>query len=103
MDRRTGRKIVGITPARAGKTRNSIRSMDVMRDHPRACGKDFMMSQKNSLKLGSPPRVRERLTSDHPMLDEERITPARAGKTLDINANWILNQDHPRACGKDTS
>ena len=31
---------IGITPARAGKTRNFCRRRCFMRDHPRACGEN---------------------------------------------------------------
>ena len=39
---------------------------------------------------------------DQPMIpDLARITPAYAGKTDRVHSWRILQQDHPRVCGKD--
>ena len=77
-----GRQI-GITPARAGKTRNTTRQSARAKDHPRSCGKDFCMCSASILNTGSPPLVRERL--------------------LVFGACAAMHRDHPRSCGKDAS
>ena len=59
-------KLVGITPARAGKTRRFLPAMNKTRDHPRSCGKD------EYCQTG--------------MLSSGWITPARAGKTCIFDA-----------------
>ena len=92
---------VGITPARAGKT-GPLRFVTLAsRDHPRSCGKDFLMDLPNFLILGSPPLVRERLNVTIFRDADLRITPARAGKTILIRPAATDSRDHPRSCGKD--
>ena len=94
---------LGITPARAGKTRACRRLNPSTQDHPRSCGKDVKMLDKDAVVLGSPPLVRERLSSQFLPGIFFRITPARAGKTDDIPVRINVSQDHPRSCGKDLS
>ena len=53
----------------------------VVRDHPRSCGKDRSFPLYFVSTSGSPPLVRERRPSKHARQPENRITPARAGKT----------------------
>ena len=70
-----------ITPAHAGKTDKLSYSKLKDRDHPRACGENFLYADTDSLHLGSPPRMRgkpKRLLVDS---FGDRITPAHAGKT----------------------
>ena len=71
-----------ITPARAGKTFLSTCGSSRMGDHPRSCGKDKRASIILAAKLGSPPLVRERQHSLFKIINNNRITPARAGKTF---------------------
>ena len=71
----------GITPARAGKTDEAPAVEAMNRDHPRSCGKDESVREKNPALKGSPPLVRERPSLARPMYVSSRITPARAGKT----------------------
>ena len=51
----------GITPASAGKTFLLSSQLTWTWDHPRECGKNFNQCFLQSLQLGSPPRVREKL------------------------------------------
>ena len=72
---------MGITPARAGKTR-SARPLSALKwDHPRSCGKDPGLTVQSLSRLGSPPLVRERRARAMADTRERGITPARAGKT----------------------
>ena len=71
----------GITPAYAGKTLYSGYSIHKVWDHPRVCGKDSNYTILNLEKIGSPPRMRERLYNPQLSKHEGRITPAYAGKT----------------------
>ena len=91
----------GITPARAGKTRRSVRRRFLFRDHPRSCGKDVYSNALAGAAMGSPPLVRERRFYRRVRGLHTGITPARAGKTGIIGHNWFDCQDHPRSCGKD--
>ena len=36
-------------------------------------------------------------------LEQERITPAHAGKTNSVVTEVVVSADHPRACGENTS
>ena len=70
-----------ITPARAGKTMR-VRLLYAKReDHPRACGENNGMRFLVIGKIGSPPRVRGKLEPNTKRDPDNRITPARAGKT----------------------
>ena len=93
----------GITPAYAGKTiaRNGLKR--VVQDHPRVCGKDFMLGVIVMEAKGSPPRMRERRTQIYKAMTSQRITPAYAGKTLAFLCPALTYGDHPRVCGKDES
>ena len=51
--------------------------------------------------FGSPPRMRERLFLTNSCGVFDRITPAYAGKTLQIALCAFHIRDHPRVCGKD--
>ena len=91
----------GITPAYAGKTTRLLKKTLAFWDHPRVCGKDLFLFGLRTRRLGSPPRMRERLLSVRGLENSLRITPAYAGKTS-FQPNWCTQlQDHPRVCGKD--
>jgi len=91
-----------ITPAHAGKTMDSTFSTSAMRDHPRACGKDLPRLGDSLPIQGSPPRMRERPSGEIVWAGKVRITPAHAGKTPEGLTHRTRDQDHPRACGKDS-
>ena len=93
----------GITPARAGKTRSTLRVNPVSEDHPRACGENEDRCSQSRSKQGSPPRVRGKLHSKKQMNIEVRITPARAGKTGSGSRRYWRPEDHPRACGENAA
>ena len=50
---------------------------------------------------GSSPRVRGKLEVPVRVVDEDRLIPARAGKTYDAYAVALANGTHPRACGEN--
>ena len=91
----------GITPARAGKTRCGRVLRLRWQDHPRSCGKDRWPVVGLMASLGSPPLVRERHKNYYPEPYNDRITPARAGKTAGCTVWPGMHRDHPRSCGKD--
>ena len=70
-----------ITPAGAGKTRESLNY--ATRD------------------IGSPPQVRGKPPEDEIERVYIRITPAGAGKTADCRQVRNLYEDHPRRCGEN--
>ena len=90
-----------ITPAHAGKTIFVSRDIDESWDHPRACGENYGPLRFIRTYLGSPPRMRGKLSFRSPFTRHCRITPAHAGKTNNIQFVHSLPQDHPRACGEN--
>ena len=90
-----------ITPACAGKTLFKYVKPSSTWDHPRVCGKNYLVSSKTQEIPGSPPRVREKLLASDGQGGYRRITPACAGKTASIKPLIPADQDHPRVCGKN--
>ncbi len=70
-----------ITPACAGKTALPCICISAHSDHPRVCGENFFNSPLWYSIIGSPPRVRGKLTRRAGAWRRPRITPACAGKT----------------------
>ena len=70
-------------------------------DHPRACGENAALFVRINIGQGSPPRVRGKRVCSLNNTIRSRITPARAGKTTDVRGNFMVLQDHPRACGEN--
>ena len=75
-----GQGVQGITPARAGKRYFLHFSLELVRDHPRACGEESAIDATENKIKGSPPRVRGRVRQFQPDANFPGITPARAGK-----------------------
>ena len=65
------------------------------------CEKNLGKSCTKQGKLGSPPRVREKLKQWEAGLVGNRITPACAGKTRLETMEMLVVRDHPRVCGKN--
>ena len=49
---------------------------------------------------GSPPRVRGKACRCPPLDTNQRITPARAGKSAAVAKRQLFKGDHPRVCGE---
>ena len=91
----------GITPACAGKTFCQLRSVRRVRDHPRVCGENLIRAQFVPACPGSPPRVRGKRAVGFALLCGTGITPACAGKTLQLRHSTLQVLDHPRVCGEN--
>ena len=65
------------------------------------CGKNIKKEFRRFNSLGSPPRVREKLSVHWFDTFEIRITPACAGKTNQRTERRLEKRDHPRVCGKN--
>ena len=89
-----------ITPAHAGKRNHAFLERGCRKDHPRACGEKEATGHAYTGIDGSPPRMRGKEMGSPPAAPDPRITPAHAGKSLDISASHGLKRDHPRACGE---
>ena len=90
-----------ITPACAGKTLSMSSRILRRKDHPRVCGENRRNRHCAGAWIGSPPRVRGKLTFYEYSLFLPRITPACAGKTAVCAFLRWGRQDHPRVCGEN--
>ena len=70
-----------ITPACAGKSQTLLYLPGLPRDHPRVCGEKLFQSPLLRLPLGSPPRVRGKVSHVQVLQFWAGITPAHAGKS----------------------
>ena len=94
--------ITRITPACAGKSLAGCLRRQSTRDHPRVCGEKEEAVRSAVASVGSPPRVRGKVTGAHFQRRAIRITPACAGKRIRFNSLLIFPRDHPRVCGEKT-
>ena len=89
-----------ITPAPAGRSRLTISAIACPWDHPRACGEKEQGKENNIMKRGSPPRLRGEDCTLYHIGGAGRITPAPAGRRVDVGKIGRALEDHPRACGE---
>ena len=90
----------GITPACAGKRTRRLQMRQDERDHPRVCGEKPTSCPVGSGMLGSPPRVRGKVTKYVCKPQGVGITPACAGKSIGGSDANKCPWDHPRVCGE---
>ncbi len=69
-------------------------------DHPRVCGEKQLGKNATDYTLGSPPRVRGKVSVDEVNVFHGGITPACAGKRRGALCTHSCAQDHPRVCGE---
>ena len=93
----------GITPAYAGKTIAAAGDCTAPWDHPRVCGENRGAYLRGSAGIGSPPRMRGKPDTPADETEQDRITPADAGKTCFPMELCPARQDHPRGCGENSS
>ena len=96
----TDTKIVGITPAHAGKSALGYRCQRAVEDHPRPCGEKPSQHPARVPVLGSPPPMRGKGLAAARHLWVVRITPAHAGKSASRRCKRGARRDHPRPCGE---
>ena len=89
-----------ITPAYAGKSIQGGRPYDAAGDHPRVCGEKEHKPRTSMILLGSPPRMRGKAMSSYTSGLPPGITPAYAGKRINIPSEHNILWDHPRVCGE---
>ena len=90
----------GITPAYAGKSFRSDRPKATVQDHPRLCGEKSCGGQCGEFPIGSPPPMRGKGYTTAAESEENRITPAYAGKRWEGLKMAQDFEDHPRLCGE---
>ena len=91
---------VGITPAHAGKSVNSLYINRRVKDHPRPCGEKHIYVHKFFSFPGSPPPMRGKDRHKQVRDARGRITPAHAGKRCAYSRHFVPHEDHPRPCGE---
>ena len=91
-----------IIPARAGSRGLSCHRRLGRWDHPRACGEQQITKRSYGTKNGSSPRVRGAVAGLLDARRKVRIIPARAGSSGLGRPEWLVNVDHPRACGEQS-
>ena len=72
-----------ITPAYAGKSRAAHHFTAAGQDHPRLCGEKVQNVLKSIMFKGSPPPMRGKGEDETIAAEDDRITPAYAGKSFD--------------------
>ena len=77
-----GKLMPGITPAYAGKSRWQKFRCHHLWDHPRVCGEKAGLYHPSNVKMGSPPRMRGKVSKRCLLGAAYRITPAYAGKSF---------------------
>ena len=95
------RLMVGLIPARAGKTFCFIGHRERGWAHPRACGENVGAPPGRPGSKGSSPRVRGKLIIGAVTSLGPGLIPARAGKTLPATSRVSQSRAHPRACGEN--
>ena len=92
---------LGITPAGAGKTICCCFKVSNIQDHPRRCGENLLKTVSLEIFGGSPPQVRGKHIVKKDKENQQRITPAGAGKTEKLSYSKLKDRDHPRRCGEN--
>ena len=90
----------GITPACAGKRRQTSGPSAAREDHPRVCGEKLFYDGPGQGAQGSPPRVRGKAITSFTTPFNFGITPACAGKRRNGAGSREVLGDHPRVCGE---
>ena len=91
---------VRITPACAGEGSGRPGRRATCRDHPRVCGEKTKKGDLTCRLIGSPPRVRGKVAGNGRSVEDERITPACAGKSHLRLGGRQAGEGHPRVCGE---
>ena len=92
-----------ITPARAGKSGNSLFRFLFSGDHPRACGEEAYSIVTAWSVWGSPPRVRGRVDCK-PRVQQKKGSPPRVRGRGSVNcACWQKKGITPARAGKSQS
>ena len=102
---------LGIIPARAGSSPRVTDTLNLSKDHPRACGEQRLTPQSSHRQNGSSPRVRGAADPQGARSRRSRIIPARAGSSTSAHARtrqWrgssprVRGAGTPEACTRRT-
>ena len=93
---------IRIIPAHAGQTSPPEDLFKHDKDHPRACGANRCCPPSCAPSAGSSPRMRGKRPLGLQGDAHHRIIPAHAGQTAAAIIFFMVNPDHPRACGANS-
>ena len=89
-----------ITPACAGKSTVLGRIIAIGWDHPRVCGEKPALAAMVSYLVGSPRVCGEKKKGGSPEKSGLGSPPRMRGKVTKLNTNSQGGKDHPRVCGE---
>ena len=92
--------VLGIIPACAGNSLPELASTLRSRDHPRVCGEQRGGNHRNTIGMGSSPRVRGTVVDSIASTPDVGIIPACAGNSGGVLTISGSVEDHPRVCGE---
>ena len=70
-------------------------------EHPRVCGENLHAGDKRQVRGGTSPRMRGKPELTRRMTRTLRNIPAYAGKTLQLQPDQVILEEHPRVCGEN--
>ena len=92
-----------IIPMRVGTRTLTCTDLQLMRDHPHACGDKSLRIFPAKLRRGSSPCVWGQVTSVKLPCGVSRIIPMRVGTSTYPFCYLKVHKDHPHACGDKVS
>ena len=90
------------TPTRVGKTGGARTQTAMTTVHPHACGENIVITPRQQMRRGSPPRVWGKPAWGLHCQARRRFTPTRVGKTWLAGATPPRSSVHPHACGENS-
>ena len=96
-------RVVGLTPAHAGKTHQPAPSAIGTPAHPRPRGENTLLGEFPAVRPGSPPPTRGKLYFATSAAAAAGLTPAHAGKTIGLLRDLMQPRAHPRPRGENCS
>ena len=90
-------------PAYAGKTWIYPPPHPWPAEHPRVCGENLSTLDQAGNGQGTSPRMRGKRFNPRTLWDGPRNIPAHAGKTVPQPTLGVAAQEHPRACGENST
>jgi len=94
-------EVLGLIPARAGRTTPGRCTRPARPAHPRSRGADAMAAEEYGAKLGSSPLARGGHPRPSPRPTPGGLIPARAGRTGTVVSAVTARPAHPRSRGAD--
>ena len=92
---------VGLIPAHAGKTDETMRSISCLRAHPRSRGENLTPAGRLVIDGGSSPLTRGKQASPRSSRKKIGLIPAHAGKTSSSGRWPHKERAHPRSRGEN--